>query len=105
MPDTNVPTPMPGAKPSAPQANTGDPRAQFDKTRAGQKAADDSEDNSERNTLTKEEHEHLDVHLTALQKLLGKAQAPAGDTTGKLSTVDDEVNKAVSSVPGNNSDY
>lgn len=103
MPDTNIPTLPPGTKPSAPQANTGDPRAKTDKASVEEESAANRDDKD--TELTAAEKAHLAVHASALQKLVGKVSAPAGDTGGNLSNVNDEVNKAVATAPGRTSDY
>jgi hypothetical protein len=89
------PTPMPGAKPSG--GKDADPRASTDKASTA--------DESAANTLTPAEKAHLDTHIGILQKLTGKVTAPSGDEAGNRSTVNDEVDKAVKTVPGNSADY
>lgn len=93
MPDALPPTPMPGAKPSAP--DRGDPRAATDKaTHAEQSAANQPSPAERVNTIAE--------HATALQKVFGKAQAPTGTTTGGTpSTVEAELDKALAGVKAN----
>lgn len=94
LPPETPPTPMPGAKPSG--GKDADPRASTDKASNAEESAAN---------LTPAEKAHLDTHIGILQKLTGKVTAPTGDTGSKLSNVHDEVDKAVSTVPGNSADY
>jgi hypothetical protein len=97
LPPETPPTPMPGAKPSGGGKGT-DPRAATDKaTDAEQSAAN----------LTPAERAHAETHVSVLQKLLGQPQAPGGKDTGNQAqkSVNDAVDEAVKTAPGNSADY
>lgn len=94
MPDTNVPTPMPGAKPSAP--DRGDPRAATDKSTA----AEQSEANK---GPTVAQHEQA---RQTLRQWLGVGEPITGtDAKGAPKTATEAASEAAASAPGNNADY
>ena len=97
MPDTSFhepetrPTPMPGAKPSAPQANTGDPRAATDKSKPAPAPQKDTGDKDRANSL----HDHIAAYFAPKEARTG----PEGKT------VNDVVDEAVAGAKGANPDY
>jgi hypothetical protein len=97
MPDTNVPTPWPGSKPSAP--DRGDPRAATDKSTA----AEESAANKPAEPTPAQRASQIKEHATALEQVFGKAQAPGGTPPGetKPATVNEAVDKAVAGVKAN----
>jgi hypothetical protein len=93
MPDTNVPMPMPGAKPSAPDR----PEKSVDKR--NEKSGPDPSDAGP----TPAQHEQA---RQTLRQWLGVGEPITGtDAKGAPKTATEAVDDAVASAPGKTSDY